>query len=690
MRLVPLPGIRCALAVAPLLVPSSLPAATPDTPTAPPPATAAAPAMPASPAAAPGSAETLTIVGEKAAVEQGEKPIFTALPPRDLIERPLVESPGLETATTVIGAREIEWLNAYTVLDAMKYAPGAWTESRGRKEKQLFSVRGQRYPYPEYLVDGAWFREFTEAAFFLNAANVERIELLRSSSDLLLTPGGMAGSVSMVPKTYLQPETRLKADYGSYNTARGQISHGAPVGRGSYGLGIGYQHTDGPDDENGEENVGDLYGRILVPVAPRLELSLMGYGMYGNRELRLAEPPAAPVWQTRRESFDPMRYFFLVGKARYEAGDKAATELTLNGAYRRFTGHRVGSPSWTEKDAEWGARLVQSVNVSDANNLRLAGLYNHWRSPTGKRYYVGNPGDLRTYALAITDEHQFDRLSLNAGYRFSRTYVGEFGGFNIEGSAGNLASVTIKDTWEDPLHTANLGARYQLSDVFSLHANFTFGQIAARPGMLDATLNPPDTETRLKYDLGARAAWPAFGEIALTGFFVDQHDAPFALNQTTNLVDGAPFALYENTDARSCGLELDLRSRRFASGFQLFANGVLMTTRKAVDHDWDEDAEVPNLVLGGGLSYLYKRIEAALLAKHVGSYENNRFLPTRTPPVDLGDFTELSAILNVHLGNQHQHRLYLAVDNLTDKSYSTVAGYPNDGRFYRGGLSLFF
>ena len=38
--------------------------------------------------------------------------------------------------------KEIQQLKAYSVVDAMKYVPGAWTESRGRKVKQFFSVRG--------------------------------------------------------------------------------------------------------------------------------------------------------------------------------------------------------------------------------------------------------------------------------------------------------------------------------------------------------------------------------------------------------------------------------------------------------------------------------------------------------------------------------------------------------------------
>lgn len=637
----------------------------------------------------PTNAATITIVGQKPAVEQGEKSLFTALPERDLTLRPLTESPGLETATTVVGRPEIERYNAYSVLDALKYVPGAWTESRGRKEKLLFGVRGQRYPYPGTLVDGAWFREFTESSFFLNAAFVDRIELTRSSADLLLTPGGMAGNLNLVPRQYTQPETQLQTEYGSLNTSINRLTHGAPFANGSYGLGVGYRHTDGEENKNSKENLGDLYGRVLWQATPKLQLSLMGYAMSGDRQLRLAEPPAMLSLQRRSESADPMDYQMVIAKARMDWENQAVTEATFNFGNRRYRSHQVGAavPEWLEKDLEYGARVMQGFQLSSVNHLRFSGMYNHWESPTGKRFYVGNPGDLHTYAGAVTDEHQFGRLTLNAGYRYSQTYIKEFGGFNLEGAG--LTTVKVRNEWDDPLHTLSLGGKYQVSDVVSLHANWTWGRISSQPGMLNASLQRPGVETRWKYDLGVKTVWPKFGEATLTGFLVDQQDAALPKG-TINGANGVPFVLYDTADAQSVGLELELRSRRFDYGLQFFANGVLMTTRRKLQNDWRHDPEVPEVILGGGASYLYRRFEAILLAKHVGLYENERFLPAGARPVDLGDFVELNASLNFYLGRDLQHRVYFAVDNLTNDKYSTVVGYPNYGIFFKGGLSLRF
>jgi len=40
--------------------------------------------------------------------------------------------------------------------------------TRSRKVKQFFSVRGQKYPYPENAVDGVVFREFFEVPYFFS------------------------------------------------------------------------------------------------------------------------------------------------------------------------------------------------------------------------------------------------------------------------------------------------------------------------------------------------------------------------------------------------------------------------------------------------------------------------------------------------------------------------------------------
>jgi len=635
----------------------------------------------------------VTITGKKPAVEQGEQSIFTALPPRDLLKRPLTESPGLETSTTVVGKEEIRWLDAYSLVDATKYTPGAWTESRGRKVKQFFSVRGQRYPYPAYVLDGAWQREFHESNYFFNAATVERIELVRSSSALLLGPGGMTGLVHVVPRTWQKQETRMDVEFGTHDTWLTNLTHGNKVENVSYGVSVGYHRTEGPDDQNAEENIGNLFGRLVYEPTKALTLSFTGYAFQGQRFLRVGQKPASSTLLTRRDSFDPMTMYVLVGKAKYQASDRASTEITSSYAHRRFFGDRIGSDDWTERDYEYTTRVIQAVKIGRSNTLRFGGMFNRWVSPTGKRFYVGRRGDISTYSGVIVDEHDFGKLDVNIGYRLTHSRIDDFGGFNVEGVQGkSLKAVEdVHNEWEDPLQTLTLGASYALTDAWSLHSNFAVGQIAARPGMLDDDLERPGTEQRTKIDFGVKRQWDAFGEAMLTAFYVHQEDAALLSGSNVTVPDtDDEVALYENANRENYGLELDVRTRRFDSGFQFFFNAVVMQTQRKDAGEYKRDKEVPECILGGGVSWLWKGLELSLMTKHVSSYENNRFMDSGAYPANLGAYTELDGKVTYHFGSDKQHAVFFGVENICNKHFSTVAGYPDVGRRFKTGLSLKF
>jgi len=653
---------------------------------------AAEPVAVAAPAEA--DAGELVITGKKPPVEQGDRSHLSALPPRDLMLRPLSESPGLDTATSVVGEDEIEWLEAYSVVDAMKYVPGAWTENRGRKVKQFFSVRGQTYPYPEYLVDGAYFREFHESNYFMSANTIERIEVLRSSAVLLHGPGGMNGMINIVPKRYTDPETTVTQIYGSDNLSRTEVTYGEGDEKLSYGIGAGFRHTDGNEEMNAEENITNVYGNVQYEPTKDLTLSMTHMAFFGKRELELAEKPADPRFRpgtgvTRIDSYDPMRSYAFVGKAHYHPSDQAWTEVTANYGIRRFSGHRDGQPNWIEEDYEYGARVLQGMKLCDVNTLRVGGTFHRWRTPTGKRFYVGNPADITTYTAFIVDEHQFDRLTVNTGYRMTWEYIDTFGGFNVEGQPqGGLGNVTITEDWSDPLGTYTLGGVYQLDDQWSLHGNFTWGEIASQPGMFNAQNERPGTETRFKYDVGLKRAWDGFGEVMGTLFYVDQQDAAIG-QRATRIVNGERVQLFENGERRTLGVELEARSKRFECGTQFFVNTTLMRHRMTRDDSWVNDEEVPNVVLGGGVSQMFgDQWEFSVFTKRVGDYENERFLVGGSSPAALGDFTEVNTKITHFFGDKRQHRAFLMVENVGGQHYSTVNGWPHPGVQYIGGVSL--
>ncbi len=601
---------------------------------------------------------------------------YTTLPERDLITRPMTESPGLDIATSVIGRKEIEEQHAYSVVDAMTFVPGAWTETRGRKIKQFYSVRGQRYPYPGYLIDGAWFREFHEINYYFSAASFDRIEILRSSSALFLGPGGLTGMVNLVPRVYDRKETQIEGQYGSLNTYRADLSHGNRTDKYNYSVGAGYFHTDGASNRNAAENMLNLYGRFQYNLSSHLTFSWSNYFLSGDRELQLALPPASGTLQTRKDSFDPMQTYVTVAKLRHEKAGKQATELIFNYGSKRFDGHREGSSDWLEEEYEYGTSIIHSREIGSNNTLRITGLFHRWATPTGKRFYVGNRGDIQTYSGAIADEHDFGRFDADIGYRYTKEYIDEFGGFNVEGASGPLKAVKINNEWSDPLHALNLGVSFEVTNALSLFGNVSWGQLSSQPGMLDENYNRPGTEDRYKYDLGARWRDESYGELILSGFYTRRKDAALAGSKTV-VIDDEPFVLFTSDDQENYGVEFDYRSRFFSSGLQFFLNATLMKTRRTMDGDWIDDEEVPEFILGGGVLYRKKNFDFSLYAKHLGDYENERFLPSGSPPAALGDYTDLAGQVTYRFSRHTE--IYARVENMIDDEYSTVAGYPHEG-----------
>ena len=610
---------------------------------------------------------------------------FTTLPERNLTERPFTESPGLETATSVVSQQDIEQMHAYSVVDALNYIPGAWTETRGRKEKSLFSVRGQRYPYTGYLIDGAWFREFQEMSYYLSAANFDRIDVVRSSSALLLGPGGITGMVNLIPRSYSEKETQIDTLYGTHNTLRSNITHGDAGENYNYGISAGYFHTDGSSHMNARENMTNLYGRFEYCLTEDLTFSWVNFGLIGDRELKLAEPPAMVTLQTREDSFDPMKAYVTVAKIRHDPGDGGITEILGNYGSRRFDGHRVGSGDWLEEDYEYGTSFIHSQELTENNTLRYGALYNRWLSPTGKRFYVDRPGDIRTYSCVIADDHDFGRLDMSIGYRYTREHIQEFGGLNVEGTLVKNVE-PIEDDWGDPLHGVNLGASYELTQNVALFANAAWGQLAGQPGMLTTDGDRPDTEDRYKLDLGVKKHFDGFGVASLTGFFVRQENAAL-LTGTTIPVGADVIAVFEENDRKNYGVEVEVQTNRFENGMQFFGNVTAMRTKRTYAGDWDKDDEIPDVVVGGGASYVFEKYEFLVFAKHLSSYENERFTETGLA-APLGDFVDLGAQLTYR--HDQNTEFFVRAENITDDEYSTVVGYPHDGAlFYAGFVKRF-
>jgi outer membrane receptor protein involved in Fe transport len=612
--------------------------------------------------------------------------------PLQLMDHPQREPEALQISVSTIDQLEIEKQGAKTVVDALNYVPGAWVESRGRKVKQFVSLRGQKYPYPEYAVDGALFREFHEVPFFLSTADIERVDILRSSASILQGISGLAGVIDIIPREYEKRETSWLAEYGSLNTYRLHVSHGQKIGKVSFGLGVDGSHTDGPDDRRGAESMVNLFGTATFKPRPALLLRTTIFYLQGRSELVQAVKPAAERFRTERESYDPIQTTVVSVKALYKPRDWASTQFTVGYGNRHnsFVAETDSSRQVTpDYDSEWNLNLIQALALSNSNVVRIGGNYNHWVSPYGKRFYAGRRSELETYSVSLIDEQHFGRLSLDGGVRYQRTYIDEYGAFNIEGSASGFGKVpSIENVWEPGQLSGTLGAAYSLTDTLSLKSSFLTGAIEPRSGTITADGQEPLTEHRIMVDGGFQLVRKPVGMLSLVGFFLRQKNA-IVLSGATSNVNGHIMELYENRDQDSKGVEFEFKSRPFLENTNVFFNLTAMKSRARKNGSMFRDTEIPQVIIGAGFLGQRWKFDYNLFWKFVSGYESSRFAD---PPVPqpLGDFHALNLTVGHSFGTSEKMRIYLEITNLTDNGYSTVVGYPDYGRRFQLGIRQVF
>ncbi len=612
---------------------------------------------------------------------------------RSLLREPYTEPFSLLPVISTVNVSQIRKQGATTVIDAMSYIPGGLIETRGRQVKQFFSVRGQKYPYPDYALNGIWQQEFEELPYFISASDIEKIEIVRSSAALLTGLSGIEGLINIKTREYDSPEASLEMEYGSFNNIHTHISGGNKIGRFAFAAGAGFDKTDGPAGKHSKEAMGTLYSRFNWQLSEKLNVLGSLYFLDGKRELTIAEPPADVRYINMIQNFDPYWSVLSNVKMIYRPRTNVSSELQVFYSYRnpKFN-DEVTSISTNEKDIEWGMNFMQSVSFTSSNTLRVGGLYDHWSAPNGKRFYTGKKCNTETFSGVLVDEQRFGPITLDAGLRFTKTYLIDYAAFNIQGEGGPFKNVTpVHDIWDPATVQGSFGASFNSRGAFSVNFNSAVGQVKPREGTLDINLDVPKNETRLKLDLGFVKQLPNSGRVTLATFAVIQKNA-IALSGTvyTDTAAGMIRELYVNRDQNQLGVELEIVSPRIFNLAEPFFNIAIMKSKLRSDGDMIINRENPAVITSAGVSIDKKNFDLNVFCKYVSSFENARFAPKDAGPQPLGDFFVIDLNGGYTLKGKMPVRLYLRVRNLTDKKYSTVVGYPDFGRMIYVGIRFNF
>ena len=612
---------------------------------------------------------------------------------RSLLKEPYTEPFSLLPVISTISVRQIQKQGAINLIDAMTYVPGGLTETRGRQVKQFFSVRGQKYPYPDYALNGIWQQEFEELPYFISAADIEKIEIVRSSAALLTGLSGIEGLINIKTREYSSPEASLELEYGSFNSIHTHLSGGGRIGRFAYAAGAGFDMSNGPEGKHSKEKMGTLYSRFNWELSDKLNVLGSLYFLDGTRELTIAEPPADQRYINMIQNFDPYWSVLSNVKMIYKPRENVSSELQLFYSYRnpKFN-DEVTSLSTNEKDIEWGLNFMQSVSPFSSNTLRIGGLYDHWSAPNGKRFYTGKECNTETFSGVIVDEQRVGPVTFDAGLRVTKTYLIDYAAFNIQGDGAAFKNVTpLHDIWEPATVQGSLGASWHPGKTLSVNFNSAVGQVKPREGALDINLDVPQNEKRIKLDLGVVKQLASSGRVTLATFAVVQKKA-IALSGTTftDTTAGLIRELYVNRDQNQIGAEFEFVSPRLLNLFEPFFNIAVMKSKLRSDETMVVNKENPVIITSAGISLDNKSLDFNFFCKYVSQFENTRFAPKNAGPQPLGDFFVIDLNGGYTLRGRVPVRIYLRVRNLTDKKYSTVVGYPDFGRMIYIGMRINF
>ncbi len=642
----------------------------------------------------------LTIQLEKEVLPIGEVSVVGESAEKRIQRDLTIEPVSLKPAVTTITHEKMEEEGAVTLVEALRYVPGGLTETRGRKVKQFFSVRGQTYPYPTYSIDGALQKEFYETASFVNASNISAIRIDRSASSLLKSLSPLTGVIDIVTRRYTHKTTEAHVAYGSLHTFDAGVLHGNKTGRVEYSSGVDFFGTNGPAPRNGRERIVNANGTFRWQMNKKVHTSLKMFYLGGLRELVQPVPPAAGKFRAQKEKYDPLSTLLVLSKTKYKASEKLSGELQINYAFRnpKYILENLATEkitSYREKDRELTINHLNAWTLSPANIMRFGVLYNHWTAPNGKRYYWGHPADVHTWSAVVTDQQHLGKWLVNGGMRISQEYYKEWSAFSLEGSGKYFAGVEpIQNQWQPPVWQAIAGFTFAPGSAVSLHGNVAAGVVTPRKGALTADGSPPLNEKRTNLDLGVIRRCEDKGTLTVSLFFVSRNDAIDYTGETVTTESGLVVELYGNTDKRSYGMEGTMQRQIIPGRWEVFANILLMRGEEKDSTAWKKNDEIPVFIGNMGTTFRQEGFDVSFYMNYTGPFKNNRFVSKsylqEHGKAPLGDFFDLTLTTGYSVGKMRNIRFFAEGHNLLDQHYQTVPGWPDNGRTFRGGITVKF
>ena len=470
------------------------------------------------------------------------------------------------------------------------------------------------------------------------ASDVEKVEIIRGPASILYGSNAMAGVINIITKQQHEDglKVNLGASYGSYNTQKYFGTIGYKKDKLSLFASLNHDQTDGLR-KNTDFNINNAYAKLGYELYKGLTLtadySLAKYVANDN----------GPINRT------PVPYNINIsrGKASMSLENKyESSEGGLN-FYHNFGTHNL-SDGFKSTDRNDGVMLYQTFKLDCGTNLTVGADFKQFGGVANQGYRHDSlilVNELAGYAYA---QHTFfDKLTVSAGLRLENNSI--YGNELI------------------PL----VGLNYNLTDNTTFKGSVSKG--FRSPTVMELYLYSPNPDLQPERLINYELSW-----------------MQSLLNNSLNLELTAYKAVGSNMIQVVFPLGIPVRQNVGSFNNQ----GVEFSARYMVNRHFHLNANysyldmdkiviaAPRQQINLGASYLYK-----ILGVHV-STQYIEHLYTSIQPAVTQNYALLNARLTVRPVKSLE--LFVAGNNLLNKSYEINSGYPMPGINFNAGFNLKF
>lgn len=643
------------------------------------------------------SFETIVVTASRIPEKVGESPSRVDVITREDIEKS--------------GARDLSELLIDKLPSHFHRYPGALTsvDIRGfRTDTHGTDIKGRVL----ILVDG--HRAGTGNITAIPLENVERVEIVRGPASVVYGSAAMGGVINVITRQGSgKPQLEVGGEYGSWNQFRtwARVSSGALQDRVGISIsGRTYQQLD--DYKTGSGNTlenthyHDEAYNMSFRVTPA-ENHIFSLVAQYFRAWDVGTPGAnySPDYNDYKNI---LRRYLSIGY------DGSIPDYNIN---YHFSGYTVmNRDKWLDPDIAWGyfstatqadtsgTRAQVSIPTFSFGRLLIGMDWDHigvisWNEPPSAPFSPRSRYD--NYAVFGEEKIKWDKLTLTLGVRhdiFDESIKSTYR-LNVTPKSESFSHTSWRsgatyEIAEGLFGRAAVGTGFRVPSADELAGRYqtSWTKLAGNPDL------KPEKSTTYEFGVDLRKHRLSAG----FGFFYSDYSDRITSGFKTCIDGDCTWNTYGNVDGATLTAVEAYGSYKIPvmSSFSIepFVNGIYYVKRKVEDDNYARTLGTDvapyisreNIIAGITLAYLDK-VELSLQANYHGEQyvqDWNYFSPTYGKAVEKGGFTVYSLKFSCHpLPNLTP---YLRIDNLTDKEYSFVDGYPMPGITVVGGVRYNF